>query len=325
MKSDRVFQPRNGEGQGPVPRARLRDARSAVLVLASCNALGCWGEAWSPDADEPSSPSAERPPAQASVVPNATPTVPAGEPVGAWGLEAPTEGTASPRLPTPTPSWKLARNPISVGAGGLIYTWGGTGILYRDEPGNLRLIGNVLSSLAASPASGSVRILYTADCDPREHANLCQITSNAEMLTGFFDMIAEHGSVTFDRLFAGSAKQYDAVIYDACAAGAGSPAQLRQYLAEGGRALILADNFCNSSAELMNDALPDFGLSFSAEDPIDPGLYAVPLEARTGLLEGVEMLDIFRVAPQLITHSFAPVVESPNGILMARREGPTAP
>lgn len=84
---------------------------------------------------------------------------------------------------------------------------------------------------------------------------------------------------------------------------------------------MLADNFCNSSAQLMNAALPNIGLRFTTDDPGEPELFTLPAEARTGLLEGVETLNIFRVVPQIITHSFTPIVASPNGILMARREG----
>lgn len=315
---------RNSYRQATGSTHRLRRSRCALIVAVSWGVLACGGEAWSPDAEAAPPDPAERSSAQDSVGPSSTPDMPASEPSPGWGIEAPIDTPAGPGLPAPERSSRLPREPLSLGAGASIYTWGGTGVMYRDHPGNLRLLGNVLTSLGASAIPGDMRILYTAHCDPREHANLCRVAGDAGILAGFFDMVAEHGSITFEPLSVPTAQEYDVVIYDACDAGEGSPAELRQFLAEGGRVLILADNFCNSSARHMNAALPNIGLSFSTEDPGEPELFTVPPEARTGVLEGVETLNIFRVVPQIITHSFTPVVESPNGILMARREGPTA-
>jgi hypothetical protein len=206
-----------------------------------------------------------------------------------------------------------------LGSGGTIITWGHSGILYKDHPGNLRLLHNVLRDLTKG-ARGR-RILYTSECDPREDAHFCQLADSPDELAGFFATVAKFGKLEFRWAPSVKLSDYAAVIFDSCQ-GSGGVRALDSYLEKGGRALILGDNFCSSaglaSARNANLVLQGSGLDFSDSDPGATSPYPVPAEQRTGLLEGVESLDIFRVAPQRIEHSFVPVVQAPTGVLMAR-------
>ena len=87
---------------------------------------------------------------------------------------------------------------------------------------------------------------------------------------------------------------------------------LRSYLSTGGFAMILADNFCvpgsSSSAALANTVVADLGVAFSNDELYERGRLQIPSAARTGLLAGVSNLNMWRVAPQLISESFVPIV-----------------
>jgi len=193
-----------------------------------------------------------------------------------------------------------------LGSGGTIITWGHSGILYKDHPGNLRLLHNVLRDLTKG-ARGR-RILYSSECDPREDAHFCQLAESADELAGFFATVAKFGKLEFRWAPSLKLSDYAAVIFDSCQ-GSGGVRALDSYLEKGGRALILGDNFCSSaglpSARNANAVLQGAGLDFSDGDPGATSPYQVPVEERTGLLEGVESLDIFRVAPQRIEHRAA--------------------
>src|SRR6185295_1452127 len=141
-----------------------------------------------------------------------------------------------------------------------------------------------------------------------------------EELAGFFAAVADFGSLEFRSALAVTLTDYAAVIFDSCQ-GEDGTRQLDAYLEAGGRALVLGDNFCFSnghpSAQTANALLRGSGLGFTSGDPAWADTYDVPAEQRVGLLEGVESLDVFRVAPQRIQHSFAPVLQARSGVLMA--------
>jgi hypothetical protein len=217
---------------------------------------------------------------------------------------------------------------------GMIITWGHTGIVYEEHPGNLRLLHNVLSDLMTGvPAARAGRLLYTMDCDPRQDPMYCNLAGSFDQLSGFFATAADFGELEFRLASSVNLSDYAAVIFETClywppseeARGRGGDQQLDAYLEQGGRALILGDNFCftdgRSSAQSANALLRGWGLNFTAEDPGSrpPEIYDLPSELRVGLLGGVESLDIFRVTPQQIEHSFVPVVQAWSGVLMARR------
>lgn len=230
------------------------------------------------------------------------------------GVPAAPPREATPAAPSSTPG--------GLGSGGTIITWGHTGILYKDHPGNLRLLHNVLQDLTNGvPRERAGRLLYTSECDPREDARFCQLADSLDELAGFFAALADFGKLEFRSPSSVRLSDYAAVIFDTCQASGGK-SSLDAYLERGGRALILADNFCLgarlASARSANLVLQGFGLDFSDSDPGATGAYAVPAGQRKGLLEGVQSLDIFRVTPQRIEHSFTPVVQAPTGVLMAR-------
>jgi hypothetical protein len=229
--------------------------------------------------------------------------------------EGPAEA-AGPAAPEPVPAAP------GLGSGGTIITWGHTGILYKDHPGNLRLLHNVLQDLTQGvPAERAGRLLYTSECDPREDARFCQLADSLDELAGFFAAVADFGKLEFRSAPSVALHDYAAVIFDTCQSSGGGR-QLQAYLEQGGRALILADNFCLAaglaSARSAGALLRGSGIDFSEADPITTRSYLLPIEQRQGLLEGVESLDIFRVAPQRIEHSFVPVLQAPTGVLMAR-------
>ena len=275
----------------PVPWFRGRWPNLLGLLVSSCW-LACSGKA-----SEESAPPPELPPAPAAT------EVPAGAPA----VAAPEAVPAAPGL----------------GSGGTIITWGHTGILYKDHPGNLRLLHNVLQDLTQGvPAERAGRLLYTSECDPREDAHFCQLADSLDELAGFFATVADFGKLEFRSAPSVKLSDYAAVIFDACQ-GNDSGRLLQAYLEQGGRTLILADNFCVGaglvSARNASALLRGSGIDFSEADPITTRSYVLPIEQRQGLLEGVESLDIFRVAPQRIEHSFVPVLQAPTGVLMARR------
>ena len=220
---------------------------------------------------------------------------------------------------TLSPSWSGLDSRAVLDSGGTIITWGHTGILYKDHPGNLRLLRNVLSDLTRGKRAG--RILYTMPCDPRQDAHYCQLADSLDELAGFFATVAKFGKLEFRWAPSVKLSDYTAVIFDSCQASGGIQL-LDSYLERGGRALVLGDNFCSidglASARSANVVLQGSGLDFSDTDPSAAGTVPVPAEQRMGLLEGVDSLDVFRVAPQRIEHSFVPVVMAPTGVLMAR-------
>jgi hypothetical protein len=309
----------------PLPRSRVRgQSAGGLALLLSSVWLACGEKA----AEETVSALLIEQPVSAagsSRVPEVT-ALPAPEsgPSPAPAL-APNPAPAPERKPFPDSWTSLSPGSLGLdsravlGSGGTIITWGHTGILYKDHPGNLRLLHNVLSDLTKGKRAR--RILYTSECDPRQDAHYCQLADSLEELAGFFATVAKFGKLEFRWSPGVKLSDYAAVIFDSCQ-GTGGVQLLDSYLEQGGRALILADNFCSSaglaSARSANVVLQDSGLDFSDSDPGATGAYLVPAEQRTGLLEGVDSLDIFRVAPQRIEHSFVPVVQAPTGVLMAR-------
>jgi hypothetical protein len=212
--------------------------------------------------------------------------------------------------------------PELVPVGSTIITWGSTSLMYRDEPGNLRLLDNVLTDLESGTSERGRRILYTSACDPRVSVDACR-RGPLETLRGFFDTVARHGEIDFMRASSVALEDYAAVIFDACTSPAEDDVVMQSYLYEGARVLILADRFCGwddqLSANRVNQLLGGLGIRF-LEEPAGnpPRFYEVPLAARSGLLENVDVLDIFRTVPQELEERFEPVMEAPAGVLMAR-------
>jgi len=297
-------------------RVRWGEARWLVPALASW-LLACGGKAAEDNADVALQALAPARAAQAEVPPAVPGSMPAGSEL------SPPAGSVPP---TSEDSASAAPRPLNTQAvlasGGAIVTWGHTGILYKDHPGNLRLLHNVLSDLTAGvPAARNGRLLYTSDCDPRQDSRHCRLADSSEELAGFFTTVADFGRLEFRLAQNVTLGDYAAVIFDTCLSRGGS-LQLNAYLEHGGRALILGDNFCVSagvpSAQVASVFLRGSGLDFTASDPGRAVTYEVPAELRTGLLAGVDSLDIFRVAPQRIEHGFVPVVRARSGVLMAR-------
>jgi hypothetical protein len=295
---------------------RWNRARWLVPVLSSA-LLACAGKASESESERPGLPSAS-----ARLEPVApTESQPAAPATSASGLAAPAGPVTVPVPELPALSSEAVRS-----SGGTVITWGHTGVLYKDHPGNLRLLRNVLADLTKGvPAGRAGRLLYTSTCDPRKDSRYCQVADSPAELAGFFNTVAEFGSLEFRSALTATLADYAAVIFDSCQ-GEDGIRQLDAYLEAGGRALILGDNFCFSngraSAQAANTLLRGSGLDFTAGDPGWADTYDVAPQLRTGLLEGVESLDIFRVAPQQIQHSFAPVVQTKTGVLMARLGGP---
>jgi hypothetical protein len=302
-----------------------------LVPLLSGGLLACAGKAAESYADGQSPPAAvvepaalAAPPAALALPADSLPATVQGS-APATPVSAPERAAFSGSATIPAPELPALSAEAVLASGGAIITWGHTGVLYKDHPGNLRLLHNVLADLTkGAPAARTGRLLYTSNCDPRKDSRYCQVADSLSELVGFFNTVAEFGSLEFRSALAVTLTDYSAVIFDSCAGEEGTR-QLDAYLEAGGRALVLGDNFCFSngraSAQSANALLRGSGLDFTSNDPGWSDAYEVPVEQRAGLLEGVESLDIFRVAPQQIQHSFAPVVQARSGVLMARLGG----
>ncbi len=209
-----------------------------------------------------------------------------------------------------------------------VITWGSTGIIYESQHDNLRMMRNFLAALGAGHAvEGDLRILYSSACDPRTDPGLCQLAAEFATLEPFFEMIAGLGTIHFAMPSTVALDEYSLAILDFCH-GAGHPSQtpiITTYLQSGGRALILGDNFCYplgqtgpSSAAIAGTIVGPLGITFTDLDPAEPDPLTVSLQDRTGLLVDVATVDVWRVAPQVIAHTFEPVLESRLGVLAAR-------
>jgi hypothetical protein len=180
----------------------------------------------------------------------------------------------------------------------------------------------VLTDLESGTSERRRRILYSSACDPRLSGDACRLAP-LDTLRGFFDTVARHGEIDFMRVSSVALEDYAAVIFDACTSPTEDDVVMQSYLYERARVLILADRFCGwddqVSADRVNHLLGGPGIRFLDESPGDrQGSYEVPLAARSGLLENVDVLDVFRTAPQEIEEPFEPVMEAPFGVLMAR-------
>lgn len=208
---------------------------------------------------------------------------------------------------------------------GIAITWGSTGIIFTSQNDNLRLIRNYLVHLGQDRQIGSeTRILYTFPCDPRTDPGLCQLASDFATLEPFFEVVEEVGTVEFGTMSETARDEYSLVIADFCHGlrTAERRALIAPYLAAGGRALLLADNFCfpnqqTSSAAAANTVLEPLGVHFTDLDPADRTPLDVSSQGGTELLEGVDSLFIFRVVPQEIEDPFQAVLESNLGVLSA--------
>jgi hypothetical protein len=207
---------------------------------------------------------------------------------------------------------------------GSIVTWGNTLMMANGSSAFRELMGdsgggtddyvlvrNILTHLAGK--TSRIRILYTSTCDPRTDPDLCRRAPSMDYLTPFYDMIASIGTITHSDMSSARLSDYDVVIADFCYLPSGEYPALRSYLSTGGSAMILADNFCfpggsSSSAALANTVVGDFGATFSNDELYERGRLQISNAVRTGLLAGVSNLNVFRVAPQIISEGFVPIV-----------------
>ena len=204
-----------------------------------------------------------------------------------------------------------------------IITWGSVGVIYESDHDNLQMIQNFLRYLGnGKEIDSKIKILYTDNCDPRLSPNYCQLTSNFERLEPFFTMISEIGTIDFANISSVSTDNYSVVIADFCSSlsTASEIIVLKDFLEHGGHALILADNFCKTgdqyTAAIANSVLEPFGIRYTELDEFYAPLQ-IPEANQSCLLENVNTVDIFRVTPQVIDHSFKAILESPDGIFAA--------
>jgi hypothetical protein len=218
-----------------------------------------------------------------------------------------------------------------------LITWGSTGVIYGPQPGNLQLLDNVLGELEAGVTGERAgKLLYTSACDPRQDPNFCATSGDWSDLEGFFATVARHGELEFRAISAVQPASYAMVILDVCSAfsswgGLADTSRedaeaMRSYIRHGGRTLVLADNFCGEegkmSAQRANEILGGLGVRFLDLDPPEPEYHEVPAAESVGLLAGVESVEIFRTVPQAIEPPFEPILDTVNGVLLARRHVP---
>jgi hypothetical protein len=216
--------------------------------------------------------------------------------------------------------------------GGMLAAYGTTGILHSTascnakdvECDNLQLTRNMFECLGSGRTrDGRIAILYASDCDPRFDEQHCYHEDWSE-IAPFFDLIDEIGYIDFAFPSApASLHDYSLVIADLCRAWAPLTPEretLAAYARDGGRLLVLGDNFCapagGKSASFANLILEEFGTSFTTEDPAADVPLVIPDDRQLGLLEGVGQLLVWRVTPQRADTAFATVFASELGPLL---------
>ncbi len=218
---------------------------------------------------------------------------------------------ASPSVPTPvTPAIDPARQ-------GVVITWGLTGIyfLYSGNSipvfDNLVMLSNFVRRLGEGRAlPGSFRVLYTTR---RPQASITD-PQNRSSFGPFLDAIAPLGTVDFNLPSRVTLSSYTVVIYDPCEnlAPDADVEIVRQYLTNGGRALVLGDNFCHHgttpTSQYSSGLLSGLGITFTSADPNKRDPLLIPVSQQTGVFEGVMQVSVFRVAPQVVSANAVPLL-----------------
>lgn len=208
----------------------------------------------------------------------------------------------------------------SVGPGGVVITWGSTGIEYDTDPGRLALLDKFFERLTPDGRSrGEVHIRYLHPCDPREDPELCRKVSSLESLEPFLDLVSAHGELTYGELT--DADAYDFVIATGCRHPSPTEedaAALLEYLAGGGRVLLVGQKFCVGSTTWANQIAGPLGLTFTDDDPAAM-LWEIPTDQASWFTEGITTVQLSRLTPQLIEHDFEPILTAPTGVIAAIR------
>ena len=214
---------------------------------------------------------------------------------------------------------------IDVAPVGRVVTWGSTGFQFRAD--QVPFIGRVLAYLTeARQVGGVTRILYTWGCDPRTDAHLCLISDDPTQVQPFLDMLAQAGEVDFRQPSESDLSQYSAVFADFSGLEAAGEARISDYIQARGRVLVVGDRATATSDHVFSavratTVTESLGLRYSTQDPSAHDILTIAPEDQVGLLEGVSSIDTFRMVPQLIDHSFEPVMTMGNGdVLSARLE-----
>jgi hypothetical protein len=211
---------------------------------------------------------------------------------------------------------------------GVVAAYGRTGLMLANatcenlgvECDNMQLTRNLLECLGSGrERDGRIAVLYASACDPRFDEDTCQYGDFSE-LAPFFELVEEIGYVDFAYpTRTPSLHDYSVVIADMCREAGPLTAEreaMLRYAHEGGRLLVLGDDFCDTSAELANLMLEELGTSFTAEDPAIEEPLFIPDDRQVGLLEGVQQLLIWRTTPQDDDTAFTVVVGADHGPLL---------
>jgi len=227
-----------------------------------------------------------------------------------------------------SPSTSTPGSTVSPAARGMIITWGFTHI-YSAYSGlgslpaydNLALMRNFVIRLAEDrAASGHIRVLYT------NKSNLYTDPSpqNQAWYQPFLAMMAQVGTVEFRRASQAPLTSFDVVIADFCSVPDDAErAILAAHVMAGGRALVLGDNFCwssainRTSAASANLLLRDFGIAFTTEETPSREPLVIASGDQRDLLAGVSLLNVFRVTPQSVSGPWTPIVTDGGKILAA--------
>jgi len=187
------------------------------------------------------------------------------------------------------------------------------------EADNVALLGNLLAELARGRGTpGEHRILYGRSCDPRTDPGLCGFGLDLEDLDDFYAMIAQLGTIEYATPGSGvTLSDYSVVILDFCVGLLpAEEALVTAYLRSGGRLLVCAQTSCFASPSAANEFLKPYGIEFTSLDPATEYVDIPPAE-RTGLLEGVTRVYVFRMTPHVTSSEYVEVLASTDGTLAA--------
>jgi hypothetical protein len=215
--------------------------------------------------------------------------------------------------PTPTP---IPKRPVLVSYGYSGMLWTGHLSPVCDE---VRMYKNILQALAQRQTG--VRILYATDssCDPRTDPDYCHLVVDPALLQPFFKMVTSIGSIEFKAYSSVDPYAYDVVILDCCRTNlVPIKTAVTNYIntAHGGM-WVVGSNACyrsgTPSSQLANTIVQQFGVTFSTDDPQTRGCNEIPADRRTGILQDVNSIDFFRVAPQTVTSPSRSLLEKSSG------------